>query len=131
MSDDEAKALHAKLTNFLTAAQKAELAKMGPGGMRGGRDGDPGGRDGMRGPGGREGGRDGMRGGMGGFRAPPSEKQMQELRQRFEKMRTFMTSFNPLYPVSSYKEFKSLPERMQERFADHYQDQQNLISQLA
>ncbi len=175
MSDDEAKALHLKLTNFLTAAQKTELAKMGPGGMRGGRDGGSGGpggmrgpggfggrdsgRDGMRGPGGpggfgggregggregggpggREGGRDGMRGGMGGpgggpggfGGAPPSEKQMQEMRQRFEKMRTFMTSFNPLYPVSSYKEFKSLPERMQERFADHYKDQQALISQLA
>ncbi len=116
----------------------------GPGGMRGPRDHDdkrgPGGPGGMRGPG----GQDGMRGpgGFGGMRgpggpgggfggAPPTAQQMQEMRQRMEKMRGFMETFNPLYPVGSYKEVKALPDRMQERLKEHYTAQQAVLTQLA
>jgi hypothetical protein len=142
MSDSEAQAVFTKLNSYLTAAQKSQLQNMrgpggpgGPGGPRGdGRHGDgpPRGEGpGMRGPGG-PGGREGGWGGRGGpGEGRPDDKRMQEMRAGMEKMRKFMQTYNPLYPSSSYKELKTLPERMQERFAQRSKDLQLLLTSLA
>jgi hypothetical protein len=46
-------------------------------------------------------------------------------------MEGFMKTYNPLYPPTSYKEIKELPERMQERFRDRHQDLQALMAALS
>lgn len=152
MSDADAKKLSAALYNTLTAAQKTSLEKMRPG-----RPGGPGGFGGNRGPGGRPDGPprgerpDGPRGGFGGpgnrrggpppggfgrgpdgdhggrdgdRPAPPTEAQM-------KKMEAFMKTFNPFYPVTSYKQLKELPRPMQEGMQRRYKETQAILTQLS
>jgi hypothetical protein len=150
MTENEAKTLLTRLNGVLTAKQKSELEKLGPGGRDGGRGegrGDgrgPRGDGERRGDGGPRGGLD--RGGFGGQGRPegrgpggpggegrgpggpggggrPSEAQMKAIQ-------TFFQNYNPFYPPSNYKEVKALPDRMEESFVNRYRRQQAVISQL-
>jgi hypothetical protein len=120
MTDVEAQSLYTKMSAVLTAGQRDTMKKMavarrnamggpgGPGGPRGGGPGGPGGRGGWGGPGG-PGGGPGM-----------DPQRMQQMRQQMQKMQGFMRTVNPFYPPTNYKEIKSLPARMQQRFTRRY-----------
>jgi hypothetical protein len=138
MSDADAKKLYVALRDTLTAAQKKTIDQRppfggpmggppdgrGPRGERGERgnrgergdrpDGPPRGEHGFGGPGGPNGERP----------KPPSEADM-------KKMQAFMKTFNPLYPPTSYKEIKSLPQPMQEGMERRYKDMQAVLYQLS
>jgi hypothetical protein len=148
MTETEANALHARLTNLLTANQKSVLAQRGPGGAGGPGRGGEGPRDGARrgggwgGPEGErrggsprgEGGWGGPGGGPrgGGPGGPPSAQDMQKMRQSMQKMQTFVkTTYNPFYAPANYKELKELPERMQEGFKRRHAMQQATLNRLA
>ena len=115
MSEAEAKSLYMKLNAVLTTKQKNELDKMAAQNRRFG------------GGGGRRGG--GWGGGAGGNR--PNAAQMQQMRQRMQKMQGFFKTYNPFYPPTKYKEVSGLPDRMQQGFKRRYATQQALLSQLA
>ena len=111
MTEDEGKALYMKMNAVLTTKHKNELDKVAALRRRTAR-GDGGG------PGGPGGG-------------PPDTQQMQQMRQQMQKMRGFMQTYNPFYPPTSYKELKSLPERMRTGFTRRYQTQKDLLARLA
>ena len=114
MTDDQAKALYMSINGALTTKQKNELDKESAKNRR-------------FGPG-REGG-DRPRGGGGG--QMPDASKMAEMRARMQKMTGFFKTYNPFYPPSSYAEFKSAPERMQEGMTKRYQRQTQLLQALA
>ncbi len=143
MNDADAKKLYAALRDTLTAAQKKALDQRpqfggpnggprGKGGPRGDRpDGPPRGeRPNGPPPGGpREGrGPGGPRG--GGFK-PPTEAEMKKMQEGMKKMGEFMKTFNPFYPVTSYKQIKVLPQPMQDGMARNYKEMNAILSQLA
>jgi len=120
MTTSQASALNQKLTAVLTAAQKKELQGLRPqrgGDGRGQRDGE---RRGRR----RDGGPDGRRN-------PPSDAERRQMRDRMEKMRKFLVTYNPFYPPTKYAQFKQLPERMQQGVKRRFAAQEALLSQLA
>jgi hypothetical protein len=118
MSDDEAKAIYGKVNGALTTKQKNEIDKIAALARRTGGGGNWGGG----------GGQGGQGGGQGG---PPDAARMAEMRQRMQKMQGFMKTYNPFYPPTKYAEFKSIPERMQERMTKSYQARISLLSKLA
>lgn len=120
MSDAEAKMVYTKLNGTLTTTQKNELDKIAAKNRRG-FGGDRAGGGGRGGPGG---------GGPGGGGAP-NPQQMAEMRSRMKRMEGFFKTYNPLYPPTKYAEFKSMPDRMQDRFTKGYQARMSMVSKLA
>jgi hypothetical protein len=127
MSDNEATNLTVQLSNVLTVAQKNQLKSMAE--QRRSRMGD-----GNRRPGGpranwprgegqggdrRNGeGRGGPRG--GGFDP-----------QRMRQMMGFFRTMNPFYAPTGYKEYKSMPERMQKGMLRRYQTSRAILVGLS
>ena len=118
MTEDEAKALFIKVNGTLTTKQKNELDKMAALRRRLRGNGEGGGRPGGGGPGGA--------GGPGGGNFNP-----QQMRQARERMRGFFKTYNPFYPPTKYAEFKTVPERMQDRQKRSYQATLTLLGQLS
>ena len=142
MSEADAKKLSIALHNTLTAAQKTALQTMRPPRPQGfGQGRAPGGRSGERPDGPPRGERPdgpppggfggpppggfgrGLRGERGERPAPPTQAQM-------KKMETFMKTFNPFYPPTSYKQLKELPRPMQEGVQRRYKETQAALAQL-
>lgn len=122
MSDAEAKMVYGKLNGALTTTQKNELDKIAAKNRRG--------FGGDRG-GGRGGGFGGPGGGAGGQGGPPNPQQMAEMRARMKRMEGFFKTYNPFYPPTKYAEFKSMPDRMRDRFAKGYQARMAFVAKLA
>jgi hypothetical protein len=125
MTASHASELNTKLVALLTAAQKKALQDLRPQHW-----GD------RRGPGQQSDG-DGRRGGWGDrgpagpHGNPPTEAERKQMRERMEKMRKFMLTFNPFYPPTKYSQYKDMPERMREGMKRRFEAQQTLLSQLA
>lgn len=161
MNDTDAKKLYTALRDTLTATQKKALDQrrpFGPDGPMGGPMGGapdgrgfgrgprdeqgerpngppPGGRndreDGPGGPGGPPDGR-GFGRGPGGFNGRPNgDRPTPPTEAEMKKMGDFMKSFNPFYPITSYKQVKSLPQPMQEGMTRRYKEMQAVLYQLA
>lgn len=125
MSEAEAKTVYSKINGALTTSQKNELDKIAAKNRRGfgsagGGQGGPGGGPGGGGPG----------GGPGGGGAPDASR-MAEMRARMAKMQGFFKTYNPFYPISKYSEYKTMQDRMKDRFGKSYQSRMTLIGQLA
>ncbi len=152
MNDADAQKLYVALRDTLTAAQKKAMDQRPPfGGPMGGPpdgrgprgdrpDGPPPEGRGPRGdrpdgppPGGRDGGREGRPPGgpRGGDFKPPSEAEMKKMQAGMKKMGEFVKTYNPFYPVASYKQVKDLPKPMQEGMERRYKEMQAVLSQLA
>jgi hypothetical protein len=143
MTEDDSKKVEAQLTAILTSDQKNALeqgrgGRDGFGGPRGprpegrdrGGDGPDGGPDGR--PGGRRGGGQGGFGGgrdQGGPGGGRGQGGMDP--QKMQQMRSFMEKFNPFYAPTGYSQWKSLPERIQERMADRYKDDRAILEALS
>jgi hypothetical protein len=157
MTEVEAKKLDLQLRNVLTVAQKNEVAKAGPGGRGGfggpGMGGPGGGRgDSRRGPGGRDGeGRgprgEGRRGGEGPRDGGPRDGGPRDGGPRgggrpggggrdfdpkqMQAMRTFRETMNPFYAPTGYKEWKTMPDRMQEGMTRRYKTARETLEALS
>ncbi len=136
LSDANAKTLGDKIEGVLTAAQKAQIDKDHPRGMRGGRDGRPDGpppRDGKGGPPPRDGDGRGPRGEgppRNGGRGPRGDGTRMNL-EDFEKVRPFMDALNPFYPPTGYASFKSLPADFAKDVAKRYGERRTLLETLS
>lgn len=115
MNEDQAKGLYMHINAVLNTRQKNELDIASAAN-----------RKRMEGSGGMGGGRQGGGGGAGGGQFDP-----QTFRAQMQKMQGFFKTYNPLYPPTSYSNFKQLPERMQDRFTKGYEKRQQLLAKLA
>lgn len=139
MSEDEAQKLDGQLRAILTTAQKGTVDERrgnrrggpeagqgdGEGKMRGrGRRGDGPAAYGRNGGGPREGEPRG-RGGRGKGRGADFDPQ------KMATVRAALANRNPFYAPTGLKEWKELPERMQQRMADRYKDNRGILEALS
>jgi len=124
MSDGQAQSLHNQISAVLTTSQKSALQKMAQDRRQ-----NAGSKQGA----GREGANRGPNAGGTGRRAGARGKRQGAGvdRQRMQQMRGFLQNVNPFYAPTGYKEFKYMPERMQQGLVRRYQHARTILVTLS